>query len=154
MSRAVEALVITGRGNNSPDGVSVVRAAIVHLFASLRRRGVIQDVSEHTPGSFVVTFAKINAVRNAPQRSRNPHELVPRDPVQLAALEPETRALLRRLWRSARSRSSESSRRRTSSSRRWWRSSPQRRRVYPKVSDREQRLRDVLRAALHEYDDR
>src|SRR6185312_4762798 len=84
MSRAGEALVITGRGNNSPDGVSVVRTAILQLFASLRRRGVISDFVEHTPGSFVVTFAKLNAVRDAPQRARNPHELPPQDPAQLA----------------------------------------------------------------------
>jgi hypothetical protein len=153
MSRASEALVITGRGNNSPDGVSVVREALVQLFASLRRRGVIDQVVEHTPGSFVVTFAKLNAVRDAPQRARNPHEPPPRDPAALAALEPETRALLRRLAKRAIEELG----------------------VEPKPSfveqemlaqfaaaasgvpagaDREQRLRDVLRAALHEYDDR
>ncbi|MBA2684567.1 MAG: Smr/MutS family protein, partial [Gemmatimonadaceae bacterium] len=76
LGRAKEALVITGRGNNSPDGISVVREAIVQLFASLRRRGVVADVMEHTPGSFVVTFAKLNALRDAPQRARNPHEPV------------------------------------------------------------------------------
>jgi hypothetical protein len=153
MSRASEALVITGRGNNSPDGVSVVREAIVQLFASLRRRGVIDQVVEHTPGSFVVTFAKLNAVRDAPQRARNPHEPPPRDPAALAALEPETRALLRGLAKRAIEELG----------------------VEPKPSfveqemlaqfaaaasgvpegaDREQRLRTVLRAALHEYDDR
>ena len=97
MSRVTEALVITGRGNNSPDGISVVREAIVQLLASLRRRGVVNDVIEHTPGSFVVTFAKLNAVRDAPQRARNPHDAPLRDPAGLAALEPETRVLLRRL---------------------------------------------------------
>lgn len=153
MSRAVEALVITGRGNNSPDGVSVVRAAIVHLFASLRRRGVIQDVSEHTPGSFVVTFAKLSAVRDAPQRSRNPHELVPRDPAQLAALEPETRALLRLLAKRA---IEELGVEPTPDFveqemvAQFAAAAP----AIPEGSDREQRLRDVLRAALHEYDDR
>jgi hypothetical protein len=101
MSRAKEALVITGRGNNSPDGVSVVREAIVQLLASLRRRGVLADVVEHTPGSFVVTFAKLSAVRDAPQRARNPHEPPPPDPAALAALEPATRAVLRRLAKRA-----------------------------------------------------
>jgi hypothetical protein len=153
MSRAVEALVITGRGNNSPDGVSVVRAAIVQLFASLRRRGVIQDVSEHTPGSFVVTFAKLSAVRDAPQRSRNPHTLVPRDPAQLAALEPETRALLRLLAKRA---IEELGVEPTPDFveqemvAQFAAAAP----AIPEGSDREQRLRDVLRAALHEYDDR
>jgi hypothetical protein len=153
MARAKEALVITGRGNKSPDGVSVVREAIVHLLASLRRRGVLHDVIEHTPGSFVVTFAKLNAVRDAPQRARNPHEPPPRDPAGLAALDPETRALLRVLAKRAIEELG----------------------VEPKPSfveqemlaqfaaaasgvpegaDREQRLRTVLRAALHEYDDR
>ena len=153
MSRAKEALVITGRGNNSPDGVSVVRESIVQLFASLRRRGVLSDVLEHTPGSFVVTFAKLNAVRDAPQRARNPHEEPPRDPAGLAALEPGTRAMLRRLAkRSIEELGVEAT--------------PgfvaQEMLVQfaaaaagvPEGPDRELRLRDVLDAALHEYDDR
>jgi hypothetical protein len=153
MSRAAEALVITGRGNNSPDGVSVVRAAVVQLFASLRRRGVISDVIEHTPGSFVVTFAKLTAVRDAPQRSRNPHELPPRDPAQLAALEPETRLLLRRLAR----RSIEELGVEPTADFVEHEMLEQFAAAAPGVSegsDREKRLRDALRAALHEYDDR
>jgi hypothetical protein len=153
MSRAEEALVVTGRGNNSPDGVSVVREAIVQLFASLRRRGVLNDVIEHTPGSFVVTFAKLNAVRNAPQRARNPHEPPPRDPAGLAALEPETRATLRRLAK----RSIEELGVEPTSS-----FVEQEMLVQfaaaaagvPEGPDRELRLRGALDAALHEYDDR
>jgi hypothetical protein len=153
MGRAKEALVITGRGNKSPDGVSVVREAIVHLLASLRRRGVLHDVIEHTPGSFVVTFAKLNAVRDAPQRARNPHEAPPRDPAGLAALEPATRAMLRRLAK----RSIEE-----------LGVDPTPGFVeqemlvqfagaaagVPEGPDRERRLRDALAAALREYDDR
>jgi hypothetical protein len=153
MSRAAEALVITGRGNNSPDGVSVVRAAVVQLFASLRRRGVISDVIEHTPGSFVVTFAKLTAVRDVPQRSRNPHELPPRDPAQLAALEPETRLLLRRLAQ----RSIEELGVEPTADFVEHEMLEQFAAAAPGVSegsDREKRLRDALRAALHEYDDR
>jgi hypothetical protein len=153
MSRAAEALVITGRGNNSPDGVSVVRAAVVQLFASLRRRGVISDVIEHTPGSFVVTFAKLTAVRDAPQRSRNPHEVPPRDPAQLAALEPETRVLLRRLAQ----RSIEELGVEPTADFVEHEMLEQFAAAAPGVSegsDREKRLRDALRAALHEYDDR
>ena len=153
MSRAVEALVITGRGNNSPDGVSVVRAAIVQLFASLRRHGVISDVIEHTPGSFVVTFAKLTAVRDAPRRSRNPHELPPRDPERLAALEPETRVLLRRLaQRSIEELGVEPTADFVEHEmlEQFAAKAPS----VPEGSDREQRLRDALRAALHEYDDR
>lgn len=153
MARAKEALVITGRGNKSPDGVSVVREAIVRLFASLRRRGVLQDVTEHTPGSFVVTFAKLNAVRDAPQRARNPHEAPPSDPVGLAALEPATRALLRRLAKRSIEELGVDP-------------SPgfvEQEMVVqfagaaagvPEGPDRERRLRDALSAALHEYDDR
>jgi len=153
MSRAEEALVITGRGNNSPDGVSVVREAIVQLFASLRRRGVLNDVIEHTPGSFVVTFAKLNAVRNAPQRARNPHEPPLRDPAGLAALEPETRAMLRRLAkRSIEELGVEATP-----------SFVEQEMIVqfaaaaagvPEGPDRELRLRGALDAALHEYDDR
>ena len=153
MSRAGEALVITGRGNNSPDGVSVVRTAIVQLFASLRRRGVISDFVEHTPGSFVVTFAKLNGVRDAPQRARNPHELPPHDPAQLAALEPDTRVLLRRLAKRSIEElgvdpapgfvEQEMLKQFAAAAQ-----------GVPDGVDREQRLRDALRAALHEYDDR
>ncbi len=153
MSRATEALVITGRGNNSPDGVSVVRESIVQLFASLRRRGVLNEVIEHTPGSFVVTFAKLSAVRDAAQRARNPVEPPPRDPAGLAALEPATRAALRQLAkRSIEELGVEAT--------------PafveQEMLVQfgaaaagvPEGPDRETRLREVLHAALHEYDDR
>jgi hypothetical protein len=38
---AGEALVITGRGNNSIDDYSPVRESIVKLLPSLRRRNVI-----------------------------------------------------------------------------------------------------------------
>jgi hypothetical protein len=153
MSRAGEALVITGRGNNSPDGVSVVRAAIVQLFASLRRRGVISEVVEHTPGSFVVTFAKLNAVRDAPQRARNPHELPQQDPAQLAALEPDTRALLRLLAK----RSIEELGVKPTPDfieQEMLKQFAAAASGLPDAGDREQRLRDVLRAALHEYDER
>lgn len=153
MSRAAEALVITGRGNNSPDGVSVVREAIVQLFASLRRRGVLDAVAEHTPGSFVVTFAKLNAVRDAPQRARNPHEPPPRDPASLAALEPETRALLRRLAKRAIEElgvTPTPSFIEQEMLAQFAAAAP----GVPDGSDREHRLRDTLRAALREYDDR
>jgi len=153
MSRAEEALVITGRGNNSPDGVSVVREAIVQLLASLRRRGVLNDVVEHTPGSFVVRFAKLNAVRNAPQRARNPHEPPARDPAGLAALEPETRAMLRRLAK----RSIEELGIEATPSFVEHEMMVQFAAAaagVPEGPDRELRLRGALDAALHEYDDR
>ena len=153
MSRATEALVITGRGNNSPDGVSVVREAIVQLFASLRRRGVISDVSEHTPGSFVVKFAKLSAVRDAPQRARNPHDPPPRDPAGLAALEPETRALLRRLAVRAIEELGVEAKPGFVEQEMMAQFAAAALGV-PEGAERERRLRGALEAALHEYDDR
>ncbi len=96
---AGEVLVVTGRGNSSPGGVSVVREAVARLLSSLRRRGVVADVREHTPGSYVVRLASLRDLAEAPRPKREraapaPH---PADPPAIAALEPETRALLRRL---------------------------------------------------------
>jgi len=153
MSRAKEALVITGRGNNSPDGVSVVREAIAQLLASLRRRGVLTDIIEHTPGSFVVTFAKLSAVRDAPERTRNPLDLPPRDPAALAALEPETRAVLRRLAKRAIEELGVAA---TPSfvEQEMLAQFGAAAAGVPDGPSREQRLRDVLEATLSEYDDR
>jgi len=153
MSGAKEALVITGRGNNSPDGVSVVREAIAQLLASLRRRGVLADVVEHNPGSFVVSFAKLTAVRDAPQRARNPHEPPPRDPAALAALEPETRAVLRRLAKRA---IEELGVEATASfvELEMLAQFGAAATGVPEGPGREQRLREVLDATLREYDDR
>jgi hypothetical protein len=153
MSRAEEALVITGRGNNSPDGISVVRDAIVQLFASLRRRGVISGVVEHTPGSFVVTFARLNAVREAPDRARNPLEPVPRDPEALVALEPDTRELLRLLARRAIEELGVEPRASFVEQEMLEQFAAAASGV-PEGPDREKRLRDVLQAVLDEYDDR
>ena len=153
MSRVTEALVITGRGNNSPDGVSVVREAVMQLLSSLRRRGVLKDITEHTPGSFVVTFAPINAVRNAPQRARNPHEPSQGDPVQLAALEPATRAMLRGLARRAIEELGVEATPGFVEDEMLAQFAAAAAGV-PDGPDREQRLRVALTAALHEYDDR
>jgi hypothetical protein len=153
MSRAAEALVITGRGNNSPDGISVVRESVMKLLASLRRRGVLSSVAEHTPGSFVVTFAPVNAVRNAPQRARNPHDDAPSDPAALTALEPDTRAVLRRLAR----RAIEELGVRATPAFIEHEMLAQFSAVAAGVPDgpsRESRLRDALDAALRDYDDR
>lgn len=96
-SRAGELLVITGRGNQSPGGVSPVREAIVRLLASLKRRGVVAAVTEHTPGSFVVTPAPLSALREAARRTREPTAAPPPDPAALSALEPATKRALRRV---------------------------------------------------------
>lgn len=97
VARVGEVLVITGRGNNSVDGVSVVREAVARLFIRLRRGGVVATWKEHTPGSFVVELAPFLAVRDAPRRrGRTPPLLTP-DPGSLGGLDQRTRALLREL---------------------------------------------------------
>jgi len=98
VSRANEVLLITGRGNQSPGGVSAVRAAIVALLPALRRRGVVIEWREHTPGAFVVKLGSISSLLDAPRRKRD-RALVakPADPRALAELESSTLSLLRRL---------------------------------------------------------
>jgi hypothetical protein len=92
-----EALLITGRGNNSVDGYSPVRESIVRLLPSLRRRNVIAGYAEHTPGSFVVTFAPVRALFEAPKRRREKPEPLPPRPPSLAGLDDETLRQLRDL---------------------------------------------------------
>src|SRR5437763_475330 len=62
VSKAGDVLVITGRGNNSPGGISPVRETVAALLPQLRRRGVVSDWREHSPGSFVVKLAPINSL--------------------------------------------------------------------------------------------
>ncbi len=98
MEGAVEGLIVTGRGNRSVDGVSPVREAIAKLLPSLRRRNVIARFEEHTPGSFVVAFAPVRALFEAPKRRREPSIPVPAAaPAALAALDLETQSILRDL---------------------------------------------------------
>ena len=90
-----EVLVITGRGNNSEGGVSVVREAAIRVFHELRRKGVVKEFSEHTAGSFVVALASMSAaVDAAKSRERTPLP-PPASPPTLAILGPETRHELR-----------------------------------------------------------
>jgi hypothetical protein len=97
VQRADELLVITGRGNNSEGGVSVVREAAIRVFHELRRKGIIQSFVEHTAGSFVVTVAPMSAsTEKSARRSAEPTR--PREsPPTLQALEKETLVLLRAL---------------------------------------------------------
>ena len=94
---AVEVLIITGRGNQSEGGVSVVREGVERLLARLRRGGVVKDVVQHTPGSFAVRLAPFTALRNAPRRRRDPAPPPASDPRSLAVLSAETRELLRKV---------------------------------------------------------
>lgn len=96
VSNAREVLVITGRGNQSTDGVAVVRPAIAALLAKLRRRGVVAAWQEHTPGSFVIVPATISALLEAPKRTKDAADIVA-DHAGLAGLAAETRDALRQL---------------------------------------------------------
>lgn len=94
----IEALIVTGRGQRSLDGYSPVREAIVRLLPSLRRRNVIERFEEHTPGSFVVTFAPVRSLFEAPARRREKSARTPIPmPAALLALDDETQNQLRDL---------------------------------------------------------
>jgi hypothetical protein len=97
MARADEVLIITGRGRGSDGGVSVVREAVDALLHVLRRRGVVGDFREHTPGSFVVTLAPIAELWEAPRRKRDRQPPVVDQRPALQGLDDETRTLLRSL---------------------------------------------------------
>jgi hypothetical protein len=91
-------LIITGRGNNSEGGVSVVRETSIRVFHELKRKGVIAEFSEHTAGSFVVTLAPMSAMLEAGSRRREQTpQPAPASPPTLAALDDETRKQLRAL---------------------------------------------------------
>jgi hypothetical protein len=98
---SVEVLVITGRGLGSLDGIPVVREACVRLFAALRRTGVVDDVREHTAGSFVVRLASVRTLVEAPRRRHHMVRRPERDPAALAALDAQSRTLLRDLAHAA-----------------------------------------------------
>lgn len=93
-----EVLVITGRGNNSEGGVSVVREACMRVFHEMRRKGVITAFTEHTAGSFVVELAPMSAMLDAGKRRREQTPLPPpAAPPTLAMLGEDTRQQLRAL---------------------------------------------------------
>ena len=100
VARAKEVLVITGRGNGSEGGVSLVREAVVRLLPSLRRRNVVAGYQEHTAGSFAIQLAPLTALVEAPRRRREP-AAPPPDPRGLHGLDEESRRLLRVLATSA-----------------------------------------------------
>ena len=58
---AREVLIITGRGNQSYARTPVVREAVRRLLNLLSTRGVVAEHSEHSPGSFAVRLAPLNA---------------------------------------------------------------------------------------------
>lgn len=98
VDRAIEVLIITGRGNQSEGGVSPVRETVLRLLHVLRRRGVVSGHAEHTPGSFIVRLAPVSALWEAPRRKGGRGvETLSATPPSLAALDDGTKALLRTL---------------------------------------------------------
>lgn len=98
IDRTDEVLIITGRGNNSAGGVSVVREAVIGLLHRLKRRGVVTGHQEHSPGSLVVTLAPVSALWESPKRNRGRGVAPPPPtPPSLDELDEESRKLLRDL---------------------------------------------------------
>jgi hypothetical protein len=98
VERADEVLIITGRGNNSEGGVSVVRQAVIALLHTLKRRGVVSGHEEHTQGSFVVTLAPVSALWESPVRNSGRGVAPPPPtPPSLDDLDAETKVMLRNL---------------------------------------------------------
>ena len=98
VTKPEEVLIITGRGNQSIGGVSVVRQEVLAMLPALRRKGVVESWREHGPGSLVVKLAPVTSLLGAGKRRRDPQGTKP--PVNLellAGLQPETVALLRQL---------------------------------------------------------
>ena len=147
-----EVLVITGRGRGSEGGISVVRESVVRRLSSLRRRGVVREIREHNPGSFVVTLAPLSALVDAPRRRREAPPPRP-DPRALAALEPGTRDALRVLAERALDALGVPGRPKgfveDEMVRQFERLAP----AAGEGPDRERRLRDVIRAATDELDE-
>lgn len=98
VTRTESVLIITGRGNQSIGGVSIVREEILRLLPSLRRRGIVESWREHNPGALVVSLAPLDALLGAGRRRRDnvPHEK-PSHPAALNGISAETRELLRQL---------------------------------------------------------
>lgn len=94
-----DVLIITGRGNQSPGSVGVVRENVLALLPFLRRRGVVDSWREHTAGSVVVRLAPVTQLLTAPSRRRDTrvNRPGPVTPDNLAALDDETLRLLRML---------------------------------------------------------
>lgn len=94
-----EVLIITGRGANSVSALPVIKTHVGKRLALLRRAGVIANVTEHTPGSFVVRLSPMSNVLAAPDRSssrRRPTDESEQIPAA-AGLTPATQRIVRDL---------------------------------------------------------
>lgn len=95
-------LIITGRGKGSTDGTPVIKNDILALLHTLRRKGVVKSWQEHSAGALVVQLGSVKDLLTAPARHRdtkrgNAKARVVNSEPGLAALEGETRSLLREL---------------------------------------------------------
>lgn len=98
VDNAEEVLIVTGRGNRSDGGISVVRAAVLRLLQVLKRRGVVAGHEEHTAGSFVVRLAPVSALWESPRRNRGRGVAAPPPtPPSLEELDADSLILLRNL---------------------------------------------------------
>lgn len=139
-----EVLVVTGRGNNSDNGISPVREAVVRVITTLRRRNVVERYEEHTPGSFSIRLASIRSMIDAPRRRGQRAEKTP-------VIVPEISAANRRLLRDLAERSLEALGIKDTAAF----LEPEMRRQLQAISealgpekDREEKVRAALRAAL------
>ena len=147
-----EVLIITGRGNQSVGGVSVVREAILKLLGRLKRLGVVASTQENTPGSFVVTLAPMRTLLEAPRRHRDRAEVETEMVPALPGLDAETHKLLVDLARAALERLG------VRDAERFMADEMRRQfslitRELPAGPRRDDQLRAALRRALAEYED-
>jgi len=153
VEKAGDVLVITGRGNGSPGGVAVVRAAVGKALTQLKRKRVVADVQEYTPGSYVVTLERTAALFEAGKRTRDSECAPPVRLTEVRGLELQTVTLLR--TPSARALDALGAPR----SERFMTDEFQRQfsvlsaAIPADAPDREVRLRETIAAALEAYDD-
>lgn len=153
VEKAGDVLVITGRGNGSPGGVAVVRVAVRKALTQLKRKRVVADVQEYTPGSYVVTLERTAALFEAGKRTRDSECAPPVRLTEVRGLELQTVTLLRTL--SARALDALGAPR----SDRFMADEFQRQfsvlsaAIPADAPDREVRLRETIAAALEAYDD-
>jgi hypothetical protein len=153
VEKAGEVLVITGRGNGSPGGVAVVRVAVRKALTQLKRKRVIAEVHEHTPGSYVVTLERTAALFEAGKRTRDAAPAPRPRSTEVEGLSLQTVTMLRALAvraldalgapRSERFMDDEFRRQFSVLSAA----------IPADAPEREQRLREMVAAALEAYDD-
>jgi len=95
-SGAAEVLIISGRGNGSDAGYSVVREAVARTLRQLKRQGVVERVAEHTPGSFVAKLAPMRRMLEGTRRTMPVRSDVP-GATALNGLDAESATLLQAL---------------------------------------------------------